>query len=110
MSIPAPSETFAVAKDASGSLATDEARLLLEAHQQLMLGETLEALRLLKEHERRFPASSMQQEREAVVIVANCAQGTLGEARKLWQVFAKRWLNSPFGARIRAACHWDPPP
>jgi hypothetical protein len=106
----AASDTFMVAKNAAESSTSEEARLLLEAHRQLALGEPAEALALLTEHERRFPTSSMRQEREAATIVANCNQGAQGDARQHWQAFVRQWPNSPFGERIRSACHWSAGP
>jgi outer membrane protein assembly factor BamD (BamD/ComL family) len=84
--------------------------LLLEAHRQLALGEPKEALVLLSEHARRFPTSSMRQEREAATIVASCNQGAFDNARQQWQAFVKQWPNSPFVERIRGACHWSAEP
>lgn len=85
---------------------TNEEQLILEAHEQLQLGDPRKALEFLAEHQRRYPNGAMQQSREAVRVVATCNLGRKDEARQLLTKFVAEWPESPFQQRIRGACGW----
>ena len=66
-------------------------RLLEQARTKLADGDAAATLQLLRAHEHAYPASPLQQEREALTIKALVAAGRAGEAAKLAEVFRARY-------------------
>ncbi len=114
--VPATAESDAIAKKpargkhvaprdaanpAESSIAA-ELVLLRQAHLALRAGRSAEALKHTQEHGARFPAGALHEEREAVEMLALCAQGAV-PAPKL-AAFLKNAPESPLKARVRSAC------
>jgi TolA-binding protein len=102
----APTDEPAMSSPAAG-LAI-ETRLIRQSHQAIVSGDFGGALTLLGEHERRFPAGVLTEERVATQLIAYCRSGRGAEAQARLQQFASRWPKSPHLSRIRSACaHLD---
>ncbi len=83
---------------------TLEVDLLRRAQQARAAGEGQEALRLLSEHQRRFPRGSLRMEREVSRILVFCESGQRRRGVALAERFLSRHASSPAAARVRGAC------
>lgn len=82
----------------------DDANLLREAHRALAAGDVDRSLRLLDEHEKRFPSSALEPERSAERVFALCQAKRVAEARSSADAFLGRHGDGPLAARVRASC------
>jgi hypothetical protein len=80
----------------------DELRLLARARRALAHDPRL-ALSLAREHERRFPASAMDQERDVIAVAALADLGDGAEARQRAERFAREHPGSAYLERVRAS-------
>ena len=85
--VPHPSSTDAVAATDSDR----ELRLLEQARTRLADGDAPATLQLLRAHERAYPTSPLQQERDALTIKALVAAGQSAEATKRAETFRARY-------------------
>jgi outer membrane protein assembly factor BamD (BamD/ComL family) len=84
----------------SRDLATDaEVPLLEQAHRALSESSVL-ALKLAREHERRFPSSTLDQERDLIEVTALVDLGRMDEARRLAHRFSEQHPGSAYVGRI----------
>jgi hypothetical protein len=81
-----------------------ELALLRGAKKALDDGDATRALSLLDEHQRRFPAGVLVEERAATRVLALCAAGRTAEARSSATDFLARYPRSPSAPRVRASC------
>jgi hypothetical protein len=89
------------------STASDvEAEVLLigEAHRALQSGNASDALVILDEYARRYPAGALGEERDAARIGALCALGRVVEGRDAADRFLREFPSSPHAARVRTSC------
>jgi len=100
---PAPPQPSA-APTASARTLSDEMALLQEAQRELQAGHADRALALLREHEQRYAAGTLIEEREAARVLALCRLGRTDEARAAAERFAVRFPRSPHRARVLTAC------
>ena len=85
---------------AGGGVAADEEIPLLERAHRALSGTPAVALRLATEHARRFPSSSLDQERELIAVTALVDLGRTAEARRLARRFAYEHPGSAYVGRI----------
>jgi hypothetical protein len=83
---------------------TDELSMVKEMQVALRDGKTDRVLALVREHERRFPASALAPEREGARVLAVCSGGDRVDAQRLGQAFVDGHPLSPLAARVRATC------
>jgi hypothetical protein len=84
----------------SRDLATDaEVPLLEQAHRALSESSVL-ALKLAREHKRRFPSSTLDQERELIEVTALVDLGRMDEARRLAHRYSEQHPGSAYVGRI----------
>lgn len=81
-----------------------ETQLIRQAHQAIVSGNVKQALALLDEHARQFPAGILTEERVATQIIAHCRLGQFADAQARLTRFASTWPQSPHLARVRSAC------
>jgi len=93
----------AAARPAADGLA-QEVAILSRAGAELHAGRPAAALAALAEHQRRFPAGVLTQERSAARAQALCALGRSKEARAELERLARMSPNSPLEAQARKAC------
>jgi hypothetical protein len=90
----------AVAKQTpSTRAANDEAALLLSARAALR-NDPATALRLTKEHARRYPNGSLNQEREVIAIEALRRLGQIEAAQKRGAAFEKQYPGSAHRSKV----------
>lgn len=82
---------------------SDQIAALRTAQQALAAERHAEALSAVQDHRRRFPKSPLEQERDAVEVLAACGGNRAGAAR-LARRFLSRWPRSPQVDRIRRTC------
>lgn len=82
----------------------DDLALVKEMQVALRDGDEGRALALVRDHERRFPASVLAPEREGVRVLAVCSRAVPVEAQQLGQGFLDTHPLSPLAARVRIAC------
>lgn len=82
----------------------DEAALLGRAQGSLRAGNPGEALRLLEEHERRFPAGKLVDARRGARVRALCDLGRGAQARAEAKLLASRHPDSPVAAGVLDSC------
>lgn len=104
---PAPSNAPAAAP-VSGrrqpeSLA-QEVAILSRAAKELRSGRAADALRLLDEHQSKFPKGALSEERRAAKTEALCSLGRFAEARAELDKILRRSPQSALGARARETC------
>lgn len=92
------------ARAARGS---SEAELLRRA-QSVLTASPEQALALTAEHQRRFGAGSLTEEREALAIEALRRLGRLPEAQRRAAAFAKRYPHSVHASRVRGSAPTAP--
>lgn len=86
----------------------DQIAALRSAHRALSEGAYAEAASKVRAHRRRFPASPLVQERDALEVLAACG-GQEKDAGRLARRFLRRWPRSPQADRIRRACELEAP-
>lgn len=82
----------------------EEVSILSKATSELRGGRPAEALRLLTDHQRRFPAGRLVEERRAAKIQALCALGNRQAAESELGRLARSAPRSPHLARAQQAC------
>jgi hypothetical protein len=80
-----------------------EARLVGEIDNALRTSNPAAALRLVAEHQRRFPHGVLAEEREGARVVARCLSGSVAGAAGAAR-FVAAHPRSPMRARILASC------
>jgi hypothetical protein len=85
----------------------EEVRLLSRAEQQMNGGLAGDALKTLAEHERRFPAGLLAEERMAARVQALCALGRTAEAKNDLTRLTRAYPRSPHLDRARRVCGLD---
>jgi hypothetical protein len=100
----------AVPSDALAPLGADESetlegetRALQQVHGALKDGDASRALRLLAEHETRFPRGQLRPERQAARVLALCATD-LAAGRAALAEFLEAYPGSPLLPRVKRAC------
>ena len=86
----------------------EEVAILSKATSALRAGSPTEGLRLLDEHQRRFPKGRLAEERRAARIQALCALGKLSAAEAELARLAQSSPRSPHLARAQRACGIKP--
>jgi len=81
----------------------DETRALQQVHGALKDGDASRALRLLAEHEARFPRGQLRPERQAARVLALCATD-LAAGRAALAEFLEAHPGSPLLLRVKRAC------
>lgn len=89
---------------ASSSTLSEEAALLQRAERALSGNEPNAALAALAEHERRFPAGALREERRAAKVLALCTLGRVAEARALARAFVNAAPGSVLVPRLERSC------
>lgn len=82
----------------------EEAELLGRAQRSLRSGDPGEALRLLEEHERRFPRGELADARRGARVRALCDLGRGAQARAEARLLAQRHPGSPVAAGVVDVC------
>ena len=85
-----------------------EVAILSRASAELHAHRPAAALVALAEHQRRFPAGVLVEERTAARVQALCALGRTQEAKAELARLARMSPNSPHEARARKACRFVP--
>jgi hypothetical protein len=101
---PAATATPRAGASASASAAPahdDETALLVQAHQALAADPT-RALTLVQEHSRRFPGSSMDEERDLIAVTALVNLDRMFEARGLAERFSDRHPFSTYAEKVKS--------
>ncbi len=101
--VPPSAARTAARPDAPDDIAV-QVELLRQSQQALLQGRPDRALTKLREHESRFPNSSLLQERRAGRVFALCALGQLEQGRREATAFIKQFPQSPLLARVEQAC------
>lgn len=99
-----PARTDSTAPDASPSTLTAEAELLARAQQALRKGDPTAALRLLEDHERRFPSGELVDERRGARVRSLCALGRGAQARAEAHRLLRERPDSPVAAGVADVC------
>jgi hypothetical protein len=86
----------------------EEVAILSKATSELRAGRANEGLRLLEEHERKFPNGRLAEERRAARIQALCSLGRLPEAEAELARLKQSSPRSPHLARAQRACGLAP--
>lgn len=89
---------------APASTLTAEAELLARAQQALREGDAAAALRLLEEHERRFPAGELGDARRGARVRALCDLGRGAQARAEASSLLRERPHSPVAAGVADVC------
>jgi len=79
----------------------DETTLLVQAHQSLAAAP-MRALVLMQEHTRRFPATSMDEERDLITVTALVNLDRMSEARRLAERFSAQHPLSTYAAKMKS--------
>ena len=82
----------------------DEIALIAEAKSALASGDPATALAKAKEHQKRFKAGKLVDERVLLRIKALCAQGKVDKARAERDAFLERKPRAAISSRVREAC------
>jgi type IV secretory pathway VirB10-like protein len=83
----------------------DEFSLIRKAQRELASGHADAALATLREHERRFPKGSMNEDRLALRALALCSAGRRDEGRRAAKRLERRFPRSVYAERVNEACH-----
>jgi hypothetical protein len=86
----------------------EEIAILSRATSALRAGKPAEGLRLLNDHQRKFPNGRLAEERRAARIQALCALGMRPEAEAELARLAQSSPRSPHLARAQRACGFTP--
>lgn len=81
-----------------------EFALIERAHSLLRAKRPHEALQVLDEHRASFPQGKLSDSRAYARVLALCAMGEHAAAQAVAARFARDFANSPFAARVKAAC------
>jgi outer membrane protein assembly factor BamD (BamD/ComL family) len=95
-------------RPASDSLA-EEVSLVSKAEQRLYAGYADDALKILAEHERRFPNGTLAEQRMAARVQSLCTLGRIAEAKIDLAKLARAYPLSPQLDRGRKLCGIDAP-
>jgi len=82
----------------------EEVALMGRIRRAIQAGDSDRALRLLRQHGRRFPNGVFADEREVSLAEALCAAGKLDKGQDVANGFVARNPQSPLAARARRAC------
>lgn len=82
----------------------DEARLLREADAALRAGDSARAEAFLDEHARRFPEGVLAEERDAELVLVQCAAGQAERARTSESRFLREHPRSLLAGRVKGSC------
>lgn len=97
-----------ITRSPSDSLA-EEVRLLSKAEEQLYAGHADDALKILGEHERRFPNGALAEQRMAARAQSLCTLGRIAEAKADLTKLARAYPRSPHLDHARRLCGIDTP-
>jgi len=97
----APSPSKHAGTSAASDRLAEEVAILSEAERDLHAGQYQSALRLLDEHQRKFPHGTLTQERVAARVQALCGLGRVKEAER---ALGRLSPNSPHEGTAKAAC------
>lgn len=86
------------------SMLRAETELLGRAQQALREGDAAAALRLLEEHERRFPAGELGDARRGARVRALCGLGRAAQARAEAELLLRERPHSPVAAGVADVC------
>jgi hypothetical protein len=81
-----------------------ETALLRVALRALRDRQPSKALDLLQQHEHRYPAGILSEERDAKMVVALCELGRIGDAQLRAHSFVSTYPESLLTSQVRAAC------
>jgi hypothetical protein len=93
-----------------GDTLSSEVALLGQATLDLNQGQPVEALAAFEEHERRFPAGALAEERMAGEAEALCALGRTREAKLEVSRLTAGYPGSSHLKHVRTACGWGAEP
>lgn len=99
---------FPSRKPAPVDALAEEVAILSRATSALRAGSPADGLRLLNEHQRKFPKGRLAEERRAARIQALCALGRRTEAEAELSRLAQSSPRSPHLARAQRACGFTP--
>jgi hypothetical protein len=97
VAVPRPSSTSVRPREDA-----DEGVLLERARRGLAAADTASALDTLREHSRRFPHSSLVEERDYLSLVASSRSGSSAEARREAELFLRRHPHGIYSSRVRS--------
>jgi hypothetical protein len=89
---------------AAVALPTGEVELLHQAQVAWRSGQAKSALELVREHERRFPGSSLSIERDTLTVLSLCELGRKEQAARLARELLTRAPNSPLRSSVEESC------
>lgn len=95
-------------KQAPADPLAEEIAILSKATSALRAGKPAEGLRMLNEHQRKFPNGRLAEERRAARIQALCALGRRSEAEAELARLAQTSPRSPHLASAQRACGFTP--
>jgi len=100
---PVPAEQPSPSARRSGTLA-QEVEMLSRATAALQAGRAADALKVLGEHQRKFPGGLLAEERRAARVQALCTLGRRAEAEAELERLVRTSPQSPQTARARQVC------
>ncbi len=100
----APSVASPSPAPSAAATLSEEAGLLQRAERALAGNQPNAALSALAEHERRFPAGVLHEERQAARVLALCELGRTAEARALARAFVVKSPDSVLVPRLERSC------
>jgi hypothetical protein len=95
------------ATSASADRLAEELALLQRAERALRVGETELVLSFVRELERRYPHSTLTEERTAIRIMAECMGGA-ADSRRQAELFLRDRRASLYTDRVRRVCELSP--
>lgn len=98
---PAPSVAQTPPRSGTNNATAPTELSLLSAARRALKTNPQEALRLAKQHEKRFPNGQLRQEREVIVIEALRLSGQTDNARARGEQFEKRYPNSAHKNKVK---------
>jgi len=104
----APAPLLPARKQTPADRFAEEVAILSKATSELRAGRANDGLKLLEEHERKFPSGRLAEERRAARIQALCALGKLPEAEAELARLKASSPRSPHLARAQRACGLAP--
>lgn len=103
--VPASRQSLGASAEGADAL---ELGLLQRARGALAKGEYSRALEAIAEHQRRFPAGRLREEREALRIKALAGLGRTDEARRAAERFRERFPRSVLSSRVEETARPNP--